>query len=220
LRGSGCYLIAAVIANIMIKPLVDRRRPQGADQGRITPVTSSFPSGHTASNSAFVVGVAQELPLLTLPLGAVATVAHWSLIHSNKHHLTDVLAGGAIGLSVAQIMGKWWPPDTSPVRSWCVTECIGSHASSMTAALTLGRNSAFLGAEVRLGLPSHPASRRRSCLRLGVSTPLPPGDFHPKRSPMPGVLKRADTARTRRRCTRREVLCLKDGLEQLWNSEF
>jgi hypothetical protein len=27
-----------------------------------------------------------------------------------------------------------------------------------------------LGAEVRLGLPSHPASRRRSCLRLGVHT--------------------------------------------------
>jgi hypothetical protein len=27
-----------------------------------------------------------------------------------------------------------------------------------------------LGAGVRLGLPSHPASRRRSCLRLGVST--------------------------------------------------
>src|SRR5437764_405290 len=28
----------------------------------------------------------------------------------------------------------------------------------------------FLGAGVRLGLPSHPASRPRSCLRLGVST--------------------------------------------------
>src|ERR1700712_4737158 len=28
----------------------------------------------------------------------------------------------------------------------------------------------FLGAGIRLGLPSHPASRRRSCLRLGVST--------------------------------------------------
>src|SRR3954453_18894833 len=28
----------------------------------------------------------------------------------------------------------------------------------------------FLGAGVRLGLPSHPASRRRSCLQLGVST--------------------------------------------------
>src|SRR5947207_13893895 len=28
----------------------------------------------------------------------------------------------------------------------------------------------FLGAGLRLGLPSHPAPRRRSCLRLGVST--------------------------------------------------
>jgi hypothetical protein len=28
----------------------------------------------------------------------------------------------------------------------------------------------FLGAGIRLGLPSHPASRRRSCLRLGVIT--------------------------------------------------
>jgi hypothetical protein len=28
----------------------------------------------------------------------------------------------------------------------------------------------FPGAGIRLGLPSHPASRRRSCLRLGVST--------------------------------------------------
>src|SRR5947207_14861762 len=27
----------------------------------------------------------------------------------------------------------------------------------------------FLGAGIRLGLPSHPALRRRSCLRLGVS---------------------------------------------------
>src|ERR1035441_8582642 len=28
----------------------------------------------------------------------------------------------------------------------------------------------FLGAGIRLGLPSHPASRRRSCLRLGVTS--------------------------------------------------
>src|SRR5438046_10732121 len=28
----------------------------------------------------------------------------------------------------------------------------------------------FLRAGLRVGLPSHPASRRRSCLRLGVST--------------------------------------------------
>ncbi len=51
----------------------------------------------------------------------------------------------------------------------------------------------FLGAGFRLGLPSHPASRRRSRLRLGVSitssSRFLQGTFTPKRSPMPGVLK-------------------------------
>jgi membrane-associated phospholipid phosphatase len=114
LRGSVCYLVAAFIANIVIKPIVYRRRPQRAGEGRITPATSSFPSGHTASDSAFVFGVAQELPLLAIPLAAAATAAHWSLIRSKKHHISDVLAGGAIGLGVAYIMRKSWPPDTSP----------------------------------------------------------------------------------------------------------
>jgi hypothetical protein len=37
----------------------------------------------------------------------------------------------------------------------------------------------FLGAKVRLGLPSHPVSRRRSCLRLGVSTTSSPRGLSP-----------------------------------------
>jgi membrane-associated phospholipid phosphatase len=108
-RGSAGYLVAAFVANIVIKPLVRRRRPQGAGEGRISPITSSFPSGHTASDSAFVFGVAQELPLLAIPLAAAATAAHWSLIRSEKHHVSDVLAGGAIGLGVAYLMRKSWP---------------------------------------------------------------------------------------------------------------
>src|SRR5712672_736562 len=45
----------------------------------------------------------------------------------------------------------------------------------------------FLGAGIRLGLPSHPASQRRSCLRLGVSTTsssrgLPPPSDRPCRA--------------------------------------
>lgn len=62
MRGSVCYVVAAFIANIVIKPLVYRCRPQGAGEGRITPYTWSFPSGHTASDSAFVFSVAKELP--------------------------------------------------------------------------------------------------------------------------------------------------------------
>jgi membrane-associated phospholipid phosphatase len=118
LRGSVCYLVAAFIANLVIKPLVYRRRPQGAGEGRITPVTSSFPSGHTASNLAFVFGVVQELPLLALPLAGTATAASGSLIRSGKHHVSDVFGGGVIGLGVAYIVWKSWPPETSPRVRW------------------------------------------------------------------------------------------------------
>lgn len=118
LRGSVCYVVAAFIANVVIKPLVYRRWPHGAGEGRITPVTSSFPSGHTASDSAFVFSVAQELPWLAVPLAAAATAAHWSLIRSEKHYVSDVLAGGAIGLGVAYIVWKSWPPQTSPLVGW------------------------------------------------------------------------------------------------------
>src|SRR5437763_15942757 len=53
----------------------------------------------------------------------------------------------------------------------------------------------FLGAGLRLGLPSHPASPRRSCLRLGVSTTSSSrGLSPPNRSPMPGVLKSGSAA--------------------------
>jgi membrane-associated phospholipid phosphatase len=118
LRGSVCYVVAAFIANIVIKPLVYRRRPQGAGEARITPYTSSFPSGHTASDSAFVFSVAKELPLLAVPLAAAATASHWSLIRSEKHHVSDVLAGGVIGLGVAYIVWKVWPPETFPRVRW------------------------------------------------------------------------------------------------------
>ena len=58
----------------------------------------------------------------------------------------------------------------------------------------------FLGAGFRLGLPSHPASRRRSCLRLGVSTTSSSRKLSPpKRSPMPGVPKSAALCAAARR---------------------
>jgi membrane-associated phospholipid phosphatase len=118
LRGSVCYIVAAFIANVVIKPLVYRRRPEGAGENRIGPYTSSFPSGHTASDSAFVFSVVQELPLLAIPLAVAATAAHWSLIRSGKHHVSDVLAGGAIGLGVAYIVWKLWPPSDIPRVRW------------------------------------------------------------------------------------------------------
>ncbi len=73
-------------------------------------MTSSFPSGHTATDLAFSLGVAQEIPLLLIPLTAATTAAHWSMIRSRGHFPTDVLAGGLVGIGVALAAQKLWPP--------------------------------------------------------------------------------------------------------------
>lgn len=109
LRGTVCYTCAA-LAQILIKPLVRRGRPPGAGRMRVGPLTSSFPSGHAASDLAFNLAVAQELPLLFIPLSAATFAAHWSLVRSRGHYVTDVLAGGALGVVVAAVAWKLWPP--------------------------------------------------------------------------------------------------------------
>ena len=109
-RGSVCFGAAAVAANLAIKPLVGRSRPPSAGAGRAGPVTSSFPSGHTATDLAFSLGVAQEIPALFIPLTGVTLAAHWSMIRSRGHYPSDVFFGGLVGVAVALATWKLWPP--------------------------------------------------------------------------------------------------------------
>jgi membrane-associated phospholipid phosphatase len=109
LRGSVCYLSAA-LAHLPIKALVGRRHPPGAPLHQLGPVTSSFPSGHAASDLAFVFGAAQELPLAFVPLSAATMAVHWSLVRKRAHYLSDVLAGGALGIVVSLVVRNVWPP--------------------------------------------------------------------------------------------------------------
>lgn len=109
-RGSVCYAVAAVLANLVIKPIVGRSRPPGSGRGRPGPVTSSFPSGHAATDLAFSLGVAQELPMLFVPLSGLTLAAHWSLVRSRGHYPTDVFAGGVVGVVVAVAAWRLWPP--------------------------------------------------------------------------------------------------------------
>ena len=110
LRGVACYGAAAVVGNFVIKPVVQRSRPPGAEKRRLGPLTSSFPSGHAATDLAFTLGVTQEIPVLFFPLAALTLTAHWSLVRSRGHYPSDVLVGGVLGVLVALVMWKVWPP--------------------------------------------------------------------------------------------------------------
>jgi len=108
-RGSACY-VGAHVLHLGIKSVVGRRRPPGAGRMRPGPSSSSFPSGHAASDLAFSLGAAQEMPLLLVPLSLGTLAAHWSLIRSRGHYVSDVFAGGVVGCAVALAAWKWRPP--------------------------------------------------------------------------------------------------------------
>ena len=113
LRGSLCYLSAAAV-HLPMKALVGRRHPPGAARLQLGPFTSSFPSGHAASDLAFAFGAAQELPRAFVPLSACTLAVHWSLVRKRAHYPSDVIAGGALGIAVALAAWKLWPPGRSP----------------------------------------------------------------------------------------------------------
>jgi undecaprenyl-diphosphatase len=95
---------------MVIKPLVGRSRPPGAGQNRTGPVTSSFPSGHAATDLAFTLAASQEMPLLFFVLAPATTAAHWSLVRSRGHYPSDVFAGGVLAVAVALLAWRMWPP--------------------------------------------------------------------------------------------------------------
>ena len=96
-RGVTCSAAASLI-HLPIKRLFRRPRPRGAGIRAVGPLTTSFPSGHTAADLSFMFGAAQELPGLLLPLSIGTLGSHWSLLRGRKHYASDIVAGGAIAL--------------------------------------------------------------------------------------------------------------------------
>ncbi len=110
LRGSVGYVITAVVANLLVKPVVQRQRPPQAENQLIKPLTSSFPSGHAATSLASTLAAAQELPAALVPLALGTATANWSIVRTHSHYVSDVLAGSAVSIAVAWALRKAWPP--------------------------------------------------------------------------------------------------------------
>ncbi|MFG2602326.1 phosphatase PAP2 family protein [Streptomyces sp. NPDC048514] len=105
LAGTGSVALASMLANLVGKRVVHRRRPgrEQAVAARYVPMpeSASFPSGHTASATAFATAVGVVLPPAAIPLGALAVAVGYSRVHTGVHYPGDVLAGAVLGFAAA-----------------------------------------------------------------------------------------------------------------------
>ncbi|MGA7704358.1 MAG: phosphatase PAP2 family protein [Solirubrobacteraceae bacterium] len=110
--GLASVTVTATIVNLAIKPLTSRRRPdrmaEGVPRDRHVrmPVSTSFPSGHSAAAFAFATGVGHVMPVAAIPLRLLATAVAYSRVHTGVHYPGDVVAGSLIGVTLAQVTNR------------------------------------------------------------------------------------------------------------------
>jgi membrane-associated phospholipid phosphatase len=97
----------------LTKLTVGRERPSQVDeQYDLKPFSGSdaFPSGHAAMAFALATSMADEIrrPWATVVLMTAATGTAWSRLNDNKHWLSDVVAGAALGITSAQVIERRW----------------------------------------------------------------------------------------------------------------
>jgi diacylglycerol kinase family enzyme/membrane-associated phospholipid phosphatase len=125
IRGIGSMAVSSALVNVVLKRLVGRVRPDMANlrterKLRRSPVTLSFPSGHSSSAAAFATGVAMESPLVGAALAPAALGVGYSRVHVGVHYPGDVVAGLAVGGAVAVATRHWWrvrPTEPARVRT-------------------------------------------------------------------------------------------------------
>ncbi|MBB5911908.1 undecaprenyl-diphosphatase [Nocardia transvalensis] len=113
LRGVVALGGASVSANT-VKAVFGRRRPAPEllplDRRLIRrPMSSSFPSGHSASAIAFATAVAMESPRSARVVAPLAATVAYSRVHTGVHWTSDVLVGAALGSGIALATRRWWP---------------------------------------------------------------------------------------------------------------
>jgi undecaprenyl-diphosphatase len=114
LRGVGALAATSFLVNTVLKPIARRKRPliertPVVRRLKRTPWTTSFPSGHAASAAAFAAGAALEHPASAAVLAPLAAAVGYSRVRVGVHHVSDVVAGAALGVGVAMATRYWWP---------------------------------------------------------------------------------------------------------------
>ncbi|MGY1749198.1 phosphatase PAP2 family protein [Modestobacter sp. SYSU DS0511] len=142
-RGVGSQLVTSALVNLLLKRLFGRVRPDLAAVATSralprAPHTPSFPSGHAASAAAFTTGAALESPALGALLGPVALGVGYSRVHVGVHYPGDVVAGFAVGSTLALASQHWWR--VRPTRPARVRPAVGAPALPEGAGLVIAVN--------------------------------------------------------------------------------
>jgi len=114
-NGLASVAVTSALVNAVLKPLSARRRPDReqlavpGDRYVAMPRSTSFPSGHAASASAFASGVATAMPeagivLTGIVLTGIAAVVAYSRVHTGVHYPGDVVAGTVAGASLSPLV--------------------------------------------------------------------------------------------------------------------
>jgi undecaprenyl-diphosphatase len=94
----------------LLKRAVARARPCDAGGRPLAlvdlPDPHSFPSGHAAAATAVAVTVALAHPTVAPIVLPVAALVSYSRVALRVHHVTDVVAGAALGLTGAVVVAR------------------------------------------------------------------------------------------------------------------
>jgi membrane-associated phospholipid phosphatase len=101
--------VTSAVVNIVLKPLGRRRRPDPSGAAVPLarqvpmPLSTSFPSGHSASAFAFASGVAATFPVAGVPLRGLAALVAYSRLHTGVHYPGDVVVGSLVGGAIGPV---------------------------------------------------------------------------------------------------------------------
>ena len=167
LRGLLCIGMASTLANQPAKRFFRRTRPTRTSvplvrhvPGRPVPSSTSFPSGHTASAFAFALGAGAELPRVArLPLLALAGAVGFSRVYTGVHYPGDVIAGAAVGATVAAVSTRVWPlpdipPGSGPVERTPAVVPASPNGEGLGLVVNPGAGSGPRAEELRRRLPA------------------------------------------------------------------
>ena len=122
-RAGARALVTVAIQSALVEGLVKRSTRRDRPDSHVPlrfharrPPSTSFPSGHAASAAAAAVLLSDGMPGWRAPLAVLAVTVGWSRVQTGLHHVSDVLAGLALGAAVGLMVRRLLPLRPSPAQ--------------------------------------------------------------------------------------------------------